>query len=181
MPGVSIRDGAPGRGSGRYPLGSGAQPYQDDPELSRKQKRSLKKINKFHKEVSSVLDARDKRNEKRRFKDDQKTINVLDKKMSVYDFNKEASKLARQFIDQCYDIELNKLYKDVEYKTKKTSMRDNALIAQLLGGMAANIAVSSMENAKRKNMSEYDDVNKSVYKNYSKKQQYMIDRYYKGK
>ena len=29
--GVSIEDGAPGRGSGRYPKGSGENPYQHDP------------------------------------------------------------------------------------------------------------------------------------------------------
>lgn len=40
--GVSVDDGAPGPGSGRYPKGSGERPFQRDPEmLAKKKKRGL--------------------------------------------------------------------------------------------------------------------------------------------
>lgn len=47
--GVSIRNGAPGRGSGRYPLGSGKEPFQNikNPNLI---KRLIKKREKYLKD-----------------------------------------------------------------------------------------------------------------------------------
>lgn len=43
--GRSKTDGAPGRGSGRYPLGSGNRPYQGQPQL-KKIKKVIKRLNK---------------------------------------------------------------------------------------------------------------------------------------
>lgn len=39
--GVSVDDGAPGPGSGRYPKGSGERPFQHDPEMLAKKKKGL--------------------------------------------------------------------------------------------------------------------------------------------
>jgi len=39
--GVSVDDGAPGPGSGRYPKGSGERPFQRDPEMLAKKKKGL--------------------------------------------------------------------------------------------------------------------------------------------
>ena len=46
--GIGKLDGAPGRGSGRYPLGSGKDPYQDYPEKKRvrMERRQLRKADK---------------------------------------------------------------------------------------------------------------------------------------
>ena len=53
--GVSIKDGAPGRGSGRYPLGSGAKPYQHNNAdfLSRIQK--MKNMGMSESEIARAL------------------------------------------------------------------------------------------------------------------------------
>lgn len=49
--GVSAEDGSPGRGSGRYPLGSGERPYQDKETRRRK----IVKAVKTGAKIASVL------------------------------------------------------------------------------------------------------------------------------
>lgn len=52
--GVSKRDGAPGRGSGRYPLGSGDDPYQHSIDFIQRY-RSMKAIAKDEKELARLM------------------------------------------------------------------------------------------------------------------------------
>lgn len=52
--GVSKRDGAPGRGSGRYPLGSGDDPYQHSIDFVQRY-RSMKAIAKDEKELARLM------------------------------------------------------------------------------------------------------------------------------
>lgn len=50
--GVSKLDGAPGRGSGRYPLGSGDRPYQDYPSKAASAKKSKRQMRKEKKAMA---------------------------------------------------------------------------------------------------------------------------------
>lgn len=52
--GVSKRDGAPGRGSGRYPLGSGDDPYQHSIDFIQRY-RSMKAVAKDEKELARLM------------------------------------------------------------------------------------------------------------------------------
>lgn len=52
--GVSVKDGSPGRGSGRYPLGSGDRPYQD---LSDREKKKIgKKYDRYAEKAKKSID-----------------------------------------------------------------------------------------------------------------------------
>lgn len=58
--GVSVDDGAPGPGSGRYPKGSGERPFQHDPEMLAKKKKGLfAPLAKLATKITNKMEERD--------------------------------------------------------------------------------------------------------------------------
>ena len=84
--GVSILDGAPGRGSGRYPLGSGKNPYQRPADfLSRVDK--MKKEGMSEAEIARELGIIDYGEKRRRLKADGKSEEEIAVLMELRDEN----------------------------------------------------------------------------------------------
>ena len=141
--GVSKRNGAPGPGSGRYPLGSGSEPFQGM-NLSEKEKRKISK--QYEKKAVKASNAYSKNTQKLYIEAYNKAAEYMNNK-GIDDFNRqqqkkygdnfaerddyveEYSKLFNKILDEEYAkvnidfIENNKYFKMAEKISEEFQMK----------------------------------------------------------
>lgn len=151
--GVSIRDGAPGRGSGRYPLGSGDNPYQRPADfLTRVNK--LKAEGKSEADICKALGIIDYVEKRRRLKKEGKTPEEIEVLLYLPDENDKANTTRlRAYITIEKHQERNALRaKAVELQEKGLSLRQ---IAKEMGYTSDSSVRSLLDEdiARRKDLS----------------------------